>query len=255
MNRRVRTIGIIAVLLIAGIGAFAQTGSFGGKRRSAVQVQIRSNVRGAEVYLGKMRGRTPFTFKIAPGYYTIRVSAKGYTTFNGRINVSKNRYQTINITLQPLTVYVNISANIKGARIYLNNRPRGETPAGIRLTPGTYNLRLEADGYTTYQAQLRVTTSSRQNYNFRLQPSFATLNLVIPPNYLNKPGKSKKYLVRVWVDDKPLNSKGAVYNLQVPPGNHKVRIDAGAVSVTNQFAFKPGVVYNLELFMEIRLKR
>ena len=322
--KKTKIIAIIVFLIFVSVLTYGQTGSFGGKRTSTVQVQIRSNVRGASVYLGKLRGRTPFTFKIAPGYYTVRVSASGYSTFNGRINITKNSYQTINITLQPLMVYVMFSSNVRGAKIYLNNRPKGVTPANLRLAPGSYTVRLEAKGYTTYQGRVNVTTSSRQNYRFtlqpavvsvrfysnvkgaklyldtkfrgvmpvtlrlnpgvyrvrleakgyttyqgevtvttspsqnytfELQPAFATLNVVVPAKYLNKLNKNKKYLIRLWVDKKPINSKGGFRNLHVTAGRHIVRIETGGLEVTRQFTFEPGVVYHLELFMDIRLKR
>jgi len=322
--KKARITAIVVVLIFTVVVVFAQTGSFGGKRTTQVQVQIRSNVRGASVYLGKLHGRTPFTFTIAPGYYTIRVSASGYSTFNGRINVSKNSYQTINITLQPLMVSVMFSSNVRGARLYLNNRPKGVTPANLRLTPGSYTVRLEAKGYATYQGRVNITTSSRQNYNFqmepavvsvrfssnvkgaklyldnkyrgatplnlrltpdtynvrveakgytayqgqvtvtplsgqnysfRLQPSTATLNVVVPAKYLNKLVKNQKNLIRLWVDKKPMNSKGGVRNFHVTPGRHTIRITTGGVDVTRQFTFEPGAVYNLELFMDIRLRK
>lgn len=319
---------IVAVTLIilsffTVTAVFAQSSATGRKRTTQVQVQIRSNVRGADIYLGKLHGRTPFTFKIAPGYYTVRVSAKGYSTFNGRINVTKNSYQTINITLQPLTVYVMFSSNVRGAKLYLNNRPKGVTPANLRLTPGNYSVRLEAKGYTPYQGRVNVTTSSRQNYsfqmqpaivsvrfssnvkgakfyldgkyrgamplslrltpdtynvrlvakgytayqgqvtvtaspgqnyNFELQPSSATLNVIVPAKYLNRHIKNQKNLIHLWVDKKPIKSKGGVSNFQITPGSHTVRIATGGIDVTRQLTFKPGVVYSLELVIELRLK-
>jgi len=253
--KRAKLLILITLILVVGFSLYAQTGTFGSKKSKAqVYVTFNANVRGARVYVGKYQGTVPFRVKLAPGVYNVRVTAPGYQTFSGRINVTTKNYQSINITLQPLTVLVTISTiNVKGARIFLDGAFRGTTPANLRLPPKNYNLRLEADGFMPFNTVITVGKTQNQRFNFTLQPAMATLNVSVPIDYINKKVKNPRRLIKIWVDNKLINPNGEIRNLQITPGLHIITLESGGLVTVGKFEFMAGQVYNIQLNMQLIL--
>jgi len=113
---------------------------------------IKSNVRGAEVYINDRRtGQTPFQGTLPAGTYSVRLSAPGFIDAYGTINLQNN--QTISLNMQPSMINVAIrvgdSSFIRNIynwdnqiKVYVD----GERVSGVsfQVAPGTHTIRVES---------------------------------------------------------------------------------------------------------------
>lgn len=127
------------------------------------RITIRSAPAGAAVTIdGKAVGRTPVTTpNLALTGHAVVVSRPGYKSETLRVTLTRRAPSTtLNLTLAPnrsaaaaaapgaTTGSVAIDSRPRGARITIDGRPIGQSPASVPgLSPGRHALRLELDGY------------------------------------------------------------------------------------------------------------
>ena len=70
-------------------------------------------------------------------------------------------------------VTVTIKANVT-AKVFISNLYKGYTPLSIKLGIGKYPLRLEANGYITFETVLEVKINGPTTFDFNLQPVSST---------------------------------------------------------------------------------
>lgn len=119
-----------------------------------LQLTVNCNVPGAQVYINNtLVGNAPFYGSFAPGTYSVRVLAPGYS--EARTVVVLNRSETLSLVLQPSLVYVQISIPPEflepqhknpwsQIKIYVD----GEfyNSLSFTLLPGTHNIRISSGG-------------------------------------------------------------------------------------------------------------
>jgi hypothetical protein len=242
---------VAALLVLAATSPlFAQ---FGGSSTELVQVSLQTNVPGATVRLGgTLVGETPLTLRIKPGRYSLEVSKPGYDGYLATIQISNQAAQVFTLTLRSAGVPVQITANVLNASIYVNGRLEATTPATLRLEPGHYAVRLEAQGYRSLEANLDIgPNQSRRRFVFTLEPAATRLTIRVPVQYLEPPGEAPK--VRIYVDEQLVADRSAIVQLELQPGIHTVRISSlgGGLSITREFAFEAGRTYELDLLMDL----
>ncbi len=255
---KVSLVLLILVLFIGSMALYAQTGTFGSKRsKSQVLVTISCNVKGATVQIDRYRGRSPFRVKLNPGQYSLTVSAPGYTTFRGRVTIKKGRStQYITISLAPAVVYAIFrTTNVEGATVYVDGKYSGHTPARVRLSPGVHNVKFEAKGFMPLSTRVNVENRNNKTYSFTLTPLRATLTVLVPSSYINNRVKNARRLIQIYVDNRLINKNGEIRNLKIEGGTHLLKIVSGGLVVEGSFNFEPGMVYNVQLYMELTLQQ
>jgi hypothetical protein len=244
--------GMIAVLLVVAATSplFAQ---FGGGSTDLVQVSFQTNVPGAVVRLGgTLIGETPLTVRIKPGRYSLEVSKPGYDGYLATIQISNQATQMFTLTLRSVGVAVQITANVLNASIYVNGRLSGTTPATLRLEPGHYAVRLEAQGYRSLETGLYIgPNQSGRRFVFSLERAATRVTIRVPAQYLEPSGEAPR--IRIYVDDQLVADRSAIVQLELQPGVHTVRISSlgGGLFLTREFAFEAGRSYELDLLMDL----
>ncbi len=71
---------------------------------------------------------------------------------------------------RPEGVFVRLVSVPEGAEIIINQEYRGKTPTQLRLLPGEYTLRLQKEGYRTWEGPLNVDAEHAGPVNVRLTP-------------------------------------------------------------------------------------
>ncbi|MBN1410916.1 MAG: PEGA domain-containing protein [Spirochaetales bacterium] len=204
------------------------------------KLRIDANIRGATVFIDNVqRGRTPFTMLIPVGTYNLRVTAPGYTDYNERIAISAD--SNFNITLEESVKYytLQVTANVKGARLYINGHDSGKTPVSLNLAAGDYQIRVSYKNFADFEQVIRLDHDMR--INAELRSSLAQLKIIIPKDILDN-RKNAIRQVYIYIDGKRYVNK---LDFDLESGVHKIRILSGGLSVEASFNFEGGQVYKI----------
>jgi hypothetical protein len=213
------------------------------------QLTIRSNVPNAEIFIdgARIKGNT---VSVTAGMHAVSVRADGYEDYNATFSVTGPL--VISAELQQTGFPLTVTANVVGATVAFNNVVRGQTPYTEIVPAGTLTITVSAPGFLDYIANVAI--SRPTTINAKLQPGLATLNFVFPPQF-QAPEREGLGLVRIMIDGKLMNPKKEVSGIQVSPGRHRISITSGGLAVElGDFDFSAGMVYSIELFMELRVK-
>lgn len=132
---------------------------------------------------GIPRGESPCTVERIPeGDATVIIRATGYLDSEQRVKLSAGEIQHLNITLPPRPARLQVSSLPTGARVYVNNNRRGETPLTLEnLAPGSYRLRVEQDGYDPMARDVELTRGADTTEEFRLAANTGSLQVTTTP--------------------------------------------------------------------------
>lgn len=107
---------------------------------------------GASVYINDdYKGTTPLTLTLEDGTYDLKITKDGYETIQETITLYPGKTITITRELKPLPATLTIKTTPEDVSVYVNGVYKGKTPLTLTLEPGTYNLKLEKEGYETIQ--------------------------------------------------------------------------------------------------------
>jgi len=234
---------------------------------ATASVTFSANVGGADIAVSgvsvkaQFNGKSPFTAQLLPGTYTVTAQAGGYRPITTQVNVSAGGAQTFSLSLEQLKIDVVLSCNVGGADVSVSGPASvsGKAPLAAQLPPGQYTVTMSAAGYRSNTAQVSVAAApQKQAVSLTLEPSNATMNIVIPRNMLDPDSKDEGLLrgmVKVFVDGRLMNAKAEVMgSVPIAPGKHTIRIASGSLSFQQDFDFAAGGAYNLELVFGMQLK-
>lgn len=145
---------------------------------------ITSDPQGAEVVLnGILRGTTPVVVSEIPnGRMTIVLKKDGYETLSREIAINAGDAPSLYYKLNPLPGKLNLTSVPTGARFYINGEPRGDGPIYLKdLTPGTYTVKAEKDGFDSLTREIVVEKGATVNEEFRLSSNLAKLEIRTRP--------------------------------------------------------------------------
>jgi len=215
-------------------------------------VTIRVNTPGASIFIddADVTGTIP---SVGPGSHNVRVSAPGFQDYNSVVNVTAPI--SLDVVLQAAGFQLSVSANVSNAMVTVNNTPKGPVPYSEYLPPGTYSVRVTAEGYTDYTANIPL--NKPVNLSVQLAAANSLLAFVIPPMYRDPEmmqGDSRGQ-VRIYVDNKLVNPNHELERISIAPGRHSIRIASGAFSMQlGDLVAKPGLSYVVELSMQMNVR-
>ncbi len=215
---------------------------------------IRVNVPGAAVLLDgrDVTGTVPYA---SPGPHAIQVTADGFRPYEARMNVTGP--VTMDVQLKRMPGFpLTVNANVPNATVLLNNVPKGATPYTEYLPPGVYALRVTAQGYADFSANVTMSRPTTMNVQLQRQALPPTFSVFIPPEFLNtEQGQGDRSRIRIFVDDQQVNARNEMENFTVAPGRHRIRVVSGALSIqAGDIDMQPGASYSLELSMDLKVR-
>ena len=154
-------------------------------------LSINSTPKGAAVYLDNdFKGNTPLDLKnVATGQYNIKMILAGYEDWNSTVVVLPVLTVRISADLVPSPSKVeeygsiSVNSNPQGARVYLDNAYKGNTPLNIRNVPiGRHNIRVMLSGYEEWITDITVTPSKVERVSANLEEQASTGSMVINSN-------------------------------------------------------------------------
>ncbi|MGC9125310.1 MAG: PEGA domain-containing protein, partial [Caldisericaceae bacterium] len=138
---------------------------------SSASISITSVPDGADVYINSQKsGITPFNLdNVNPGTYNILVAKDGYAPYTESVTIAKGDQIERNLILQKANTFIMVTSTPAGCNVYLNDTLKGTTPySEANLPPGTYSLRLEADGYLPFSTSIQIEQGKSREYDFTL---------------------------------------------------------------------------------------
>lgn len=139
---------------------------------------------GASVFLdGIRRGAAPCRIeRITGGDHELEVRMDGYVAAKQTIRLSAGETQAMQIELAPQPAALQVVSIPEGARAYVNNQFRGETPQSLLdLPPGEYKVRVEKEGHDPMSRTVTLGRGERKVEEFRLSSNTGRLEITTEP--------------------------------------------------------------------------
>ena len=126
-------------------------------RAKSGTVTIKSKPTNAKIYLdGKEVGNTPVTLKPVRGIHEVEVRMDGYDTWRENVDVQADKEKTLTAALQLKTGTILVKSEPANAKIYLDDKEAGKTPATLRPVCGIHTVEVRADGYEVWRQSVEV---------------------------------------------------------------------------------------------------
>ncbi len=168
---------------------------------------------------GKYYGVTPALLSVSPGYHDVKVSMKGYKTWEGVIYVEFGKTKILSVNLVPnseaLFGFLSISVNPQDATVYVDGKSVGSGSQRLKLSVGYHSVKVTMKGYQAYYNGA-VKISSNQT---------TALNVVLNPLTANLYIRSQPY-VNVYIDGVYAGGTGydgVLYLQNVKVGYHQLK--------------------------------
>ncbi len=147
-------------------------------------LRVESDPPGAALSVnGVPRGATPAVLERIPdGDSAIELALAGYAPYRQALRLSAGDEETVRVVLQPLPASLQVHSIPAGARVYIDNAYRGETPLTLEdLTPGTVRVRVELAAHELMARDVLLQRGARQVEEFRLTANCGALRVVTAP--------------------------------------------------------------------------
>lgn len=210
-------------------------------------VVITCNVPRAQVYInGERVGTAPVRVQLQAGSYSLKVSAPGHADLNEVIAVRAD--MTYSAVLQGRQHRLSVTANVVGARVYVDGALVGTTPFEGEFAPGTHEVRLSAPGFQ--DAATTITLVRDESIAFVLHQGLATVEVRVDPLFLDPRDKNALAQIKVYIDGRYEHG----FSFQLPAGRHDIRITSGGLSVEGSFELVAGRSYTIEPSLSLMMR-
>ncbi|MDO5845573.1 MAG: PEGA domain-containing protein [Methanocorpusculum sp.] len=122
-------------------------------------LSLSSSPSGALAYVdGSYVGTTPTDLSVSEGYHTVSIQKSGYTSWSGSATITAGQTTYLSGTLSPIQTYgyLSVSSNPSHADIYINGVYKGQTPATLTMTEGSYSVDVRKSGYKSYLTNVYI---------------------------------------------------------------------------------------------------
>ena len=168
---------------------------------SSAALRLTSRPEGAHVTVnGIAKGQTPITVERIPeGNVVLELWLEGCESYKQTIKLAAGETQDIEAVLKPVPALLKVVSIPPGARIYVDNQYRGESPVTVReLEPGEHRIRAELPAHKPMARTVTLTRAQELIEEFRLESNSGIFELITEPAG-----------VKVFVDGKELGTTNA----------------------------------------------
>jgi formylglycine-generating enzyme required for sulfatase activity len=154
-------------------------------------------------------------YLLLPGIYKLEMSHNGYYPLQQRIEVTADKGQEFEFTLEKLPDLLHITSSpVVDAEVTINGELAGRTPLDIELIPGAHYLQLSAPRYQPYTETLKIAGGGNElQIDRALKPAWAEVAIESIPAG-----------AKILVDGEEQGETPTV--LEVLEGEHEVAIKA-----------------------------
>lgn len=122
--------------------------------------EVEINSKPALAYInidGKKYGQTPQILSdLIIGKHEIQLNKEGYETYSGVLEIKENEMNSYTIEMKKEDPYVSlkINCNVHDALVYIDGVESGTVSTFYRMKKGRHSIRIEANGYYDYEAEI-----------------------------------------------------------------------------------------------------
>lgn len=141
-------------------------------------LRVVSSTPGSKVFIDDKaegsHGVTPLSQQLTVGRHRVWVERPGWRPVETTVDVSLSRPITLRVTQTRIDEgKLDIRANVRGAKIYVDSRPVGQSPLEHEALAGPHIVWVEADGYKTWEGTVTLQNGQITRVDVELQPAIS----------------------------------------------------------------------------------
>ena len=151
---------------------------------TSASLHVTSEPAGASVSLnGAPRGATPLDLDGIPeGEATLELSLPGHAPFRTQVRLAAGERFSVNAPLDPLPGRLSVVTLPAGARVYVDNQYRGESPFVLdEAAPREYRVRVELAGHDPAARTVAIGPGEERTEEFRLAANVGSVSVSTSP--------------------------------------------------------------------------
>ncbi len=139
-------------------------------------------------------GQTPLALQnISLGIHTYILTKPGFSSREITVNVEDERPKIISESMVSNIGWISVNTTPSASNIFINNIPRGKTPAKLQLERGEYDLRVEAPGYSNHKEKISILNDETSTVSVNLQELPCSITIVTTPTGSNLTVNGQQY--------------------------------------------------------------
>ena len=151
---------------------------------TSASLHVTSEPAGASVSLnGAPRGATPLDLDGIPeGEATLELSLPGHAPFRTQVRLAAGERFSVNAPLDPLPGRLSVVTLPAGARVYVDNQYRGQSPFVLEeAAPREYRVRVELAGHDPAARTVAIGPGEERTEEFRLAANVGSVSVSTSP--------------------------------------------------------------------------
>ena len=181
----------------------------------AGSINIESTPANARIYLdGENVGITPETItNLKPGKYKVEVKMDGYEVWHENVKLDIGKHKALTATLQIMKGSISIESEPANAKIFLDGKEFGITPAMRRhIDPGKHKVEVMMEGYEVWSKSVNLKVGKEKLLTATLQIMSCTIRIESTPT------KAIIFLDGEYVGTTPDSLRS------IAPGTHEIKV-------------------------------
>lgn len=165
--------------------------------KSDGKLSVESNPAGVNVTIsGQYYGQTPLAIALPPASgYKLLATKAGYEPFSRTFSIEPEEDQSFDLRLNPIVGLIRLSVAPSGANLFINGQSRGNPNQTLELTARRHQLRVELDGYATFETEITPQPGLAQQLNIVLQTEEEARVSSIPQRITTSLGNVLRFVV------------------------------------------------------------
>ena len=158
-------------------------------------VIIKTDPAGATLLDGdRVIGETPlFLQDMSLGIHRYTLKKPGFSPREITVKIEDERPIMISEKMVSNIGFLSVTTTPEDANIFINNIPRGKTPANLKLERGEYDLKLELPGYSVHEEKIPIVNDQKSTVNVTLQELPGTITVTTNPPHCELTVNGQQY--------------------------------------------------------------
>lgn len=184
---------------------------------------------------GAFQGKTPSTITWTQADCELVIERDGWSTFRKNLTLRPGT-NVIDYALEKSSIRISINSAPSDAQVYIDDKFIGKTPLNEELSPGSYALKVQKEGFRIEEKQIRLSSDITQSFTLQASES-VTIKISVHP------------WAEVFIDGKSIGNVPPIKEISLTVGPHTFEFVKGDSQVTKKHEIKP--VQNLHLHMNM----